>query len=216
MRLRFSVVILVLISFLNIGAFSESTVDNSISFNQLESKCVNMSEFIENGVKVQYKTKKDKDTEEKRVKEYFLQCNSNLNSPNNLEFYNDKISVETNLWSDGLYTYVNVTLINQDIHYMTLKLQNIIKNLMDKDSEEIQFFSYYKGKVDEAGQINSKKILDEIMSESKINEADILEVYNGYVGNTVIKNNEKLNFAISNYDTGTYIIIATPIIFTAY
>lgn len=99
---------------------------------------------------------------------------------------------------------------------MTLKLQNIIKNLMDKDSEEIQFFSYYKGKVDEAGQINSKKILDEIMSESKINEADILEVYNGYVGNTVIKNNEKLNFAISNYDTGTYIIIATPIIFTAY
>lgn len=216
MRLRFSVVILILISFLNIGAFSESTVDNSISFNQLESKCVNMSEFIENGVKVQYKTKKDKDTEEKRVKEYFLQCNSNLNSPNNLEFYNDKISVETNLWSDGLYTYVNVTLINQDIHYMTLKLQNIIKNLMDKDSEEIQFFSYYKGKVDEAGQINSKKILDEIMSESKINEADILEVYNGYVGNTVIKNNEKLNFAISNYDTGTYIIIATPIIFTAY
>ena len=215
MRLRFSVVILILISFLNIGAFSEST-GSSVSFNQLESKCLNMSEFIENGVKVQYKIKKDKETEEERIRDYFLKCSLNTNSSNNSRFYNDKVSVKTNLWKDSLYTYVNVTLINQDIHYMTLKLQNIIKNLMDKDSEEIQFFSYYKGKVDEAGQINSKKILDEIMSESKINEADILEVYNGYVGNTVIKNNEKLNFAISNYDTGTYIIIATPIIFAAY
>lgn len=215
MRLKFSIVILILISFLNIGAFSGSLV-NDISFAGLESQCLSKSEFIENGVKVQYKTRTDKNTEEERIRNYFLDYELNVNSSSNLKFYNDKVNVETNLWNDGLYTYVNVTLINKDASYMTLELQNIIGELIDEDSEEVQYFSYYKGRVDEAGQSNSRKILEEIMSESILNGADILELYNGYAGSTTIKDGKELNFALCRYDTGTYIIIATPIIFAAY
>lgn len=215
MRLKFSIVILILISFLNIGAFSGSLV-NDISFTGLESQCLCKSEFVENGVKVQYKTKTDKNTEEEKVRNYFLQDGLKVNSSSNLKFYSDKVNVETNLWNDDLYTYVNVTLINKDASYMTLELQNIIGELIDKDSEEVQYFSYYKGKVDETGQVDSRKILEEIMSESILNGADILELYNGYAGKTTIKDGKELNFALCRYNTGTYIIIATPIIFAAY
>ncbi|MDO5516610.1 MAG: hypothetical protein Q4F66_03580 [Clostridium sp.] len=215
MRLKFSIVLLILISFLNIGAFSGRLV-NDVSFTQLESQCLSRSEFVENGVKVQYKTKIDEKTEEEKISDCFLKHGLKINSSSNLEFYNDKVNVEADLWNDGLYTYVNVTLMNKDASYMTLELQNIIRELIDEDSEEVQYFRYYKGRVNDEGQNDSRNTLEEIMSESILNEADILELYNGYAGNATIKGGKELNFALCRYDTGTYIIIATPIIFAAY
>ena len=48
-------------------------------------------------------------------------------------------------------------------------------------------------------------------------EYHLVDTYvdNGYTGTAKYKN-EKINFAINNYDTGSYIIIGTPIIFTTY
>ncbi|HCW53011.1 MAG TPA: hypothetical protein DG753_04565, partial [Clostridium sp.] len=66
MKIRISIVILILISFLNIGAFSGDFL-NGYSFNELETECLSKSEFVENGVKIQYKTKTDKDTEKNKI-----------------------------------------------------------------------------------------------------------------------------------------------------
>lgn len=215
MRLRFIIVILILISFFSIGAFSE-TLLNKESFYGLENQCASMSEFIENGVKVQYKTKINKDTEANKIKNYFKSIELNENSLGKLNFVNKKFNVETDIWNDDLYTYVNISLINTSISYNTLELKNIIKELTDENSEEIQYFFYCKWKIDDANKRNDTKILEEIMSESIFYKADILEVNNGYIGNVILNNSEKINFAISKYNTGTYIIIGTPIIFAAY
>lgn len=215
MRLRFSIVIFILISFLNIGAFSGSLV-NYNSFNRLEAECLSKSEFVENGVKIQYKTKADKYTEKNKISNYFEGLGLNENSSNKLNYVNEILNVEADIWNDSLYTYVNVTLINTDVSYKTLELQNIAGKLIDENSEEVQYFCYYKGKIDDIKKEGNTEILEEIMSESILSEADILEVYNGYTGSAVLKNNEKINFAISRYNTGTYLIIGTPIIFATY
>lgn len=215
MRLRFSIVIFILISFLNIGAFSGSLVNDN-SFNGLETECLSKSEFVENGVKIQYKTKTDKYTEENKISNYFEVLGLNRNSSNKLNYVNEILNVEADIWNDSLYTYVNVTLINTDVSYKTLELQNIAGKLIDKNSEEVQYFCYYKGKIDCIRKEGSTEILEEIMSESILSKADILEVYNGYTGSVVLNDNEKINFAISRYNTGTYLIIGTPIIFATY
>ena len=42
-----------------------------------------------------------------------------------------------------------------------------------------------------------------------------ININNGYTGIAKYKN-EKINFAINNYNTGSYLTIGTPIIFTKY
>ena len=44
----------------------------------------------------------------------------------------------------------------------------------------------------------------------------MLDLNNGYTGRGYCSDGEKINFAISNYNTGAYIIIGTPIIFATY
>lgn len=215
MKIRIIIVILILISFLNIGAFSGNFV-NEYSFDELETECLSKSEFVENGVKIQYKTKTDKDTEKNKIINYFKTIKLNQNNINALNFVNNTLNVETNIWDDDLYTYVNVTLLNTDVFYKTLELQNIVGELIDENSEEVQCFCYYKGRINYTNNLSNTEILEEIMSESILSEADILEVYNGYTGSVVLKDNEKINFAISRYNTGTYLIIGTPIIFATY
>ncbi|MBE6062239.1 MAG: hypothetical protein E7207_01460 [Clostridium butyricum] len=215
MRFKFSIVILILISFFNIGAFSENLV-NEYSFNELENLCFAKNKFVENGVKVQYKTNIDKDTEEKKITNYFKEIGLNEKSSDKLNYVNDALKVEADIWNDKLYTYVNVTLINTDVSYKTLELQNIVGKLIDKNSKEVQYFCYYKGKTDDIEKEYNTKILEKIMSESILKKADILEVHNGYTGNVVLKDSQKINFAITRYDTGTYLIVGTPVIFAAY
>ncbi|NME82656.1 hypothetical protein [Clostridium sp. SM-530-WT-3G] len=215
MKIRIIIVILILISFLNIGAFSGNFV-NEYSFDELETECLSKSEFVENGVKIQYKTKTDKDTEKNKIINYFKTIKLNQNNINALNFVNNTLNVETNIWDDDLYTYVNVTLLNTDVFYKTLELQNIVGELIDENSEEVQCFCYYKGRINYTNNLSNTEILEEIMSESILNKADILEVNNGYTGNIILKSSEKINFAVSRYNTGTYFIIGTPIIFAAY
>lgn len=215
MRLKISIVILILISFLNIGAFSGNLV-NEYSFNGLETQCLSKSEFVENGVKIQYKTKIDKDIEGNKIINYFKTIGLNQKDWNTLNFAGKTLNVEVDIWNDESYTYVNAVLLNEDISYKTLELQNIAGKLIDENSEEVQCFYYYKGKIGYINNQSNTEILEEIMGESILNKANMLEVNNGYIGNIVLKNSERINFAISRYDTGTYFIVGTPIIFVAY
>ena len=56
MKFKISSIILILLSFFNIGAVSGNHM-NINSFNELESVYINKSKFVENGSKIQYKTK---------------------------------------------------------------------------------------------------------------------------------------------------------------
>lgn len=212
MRVKISLVILILLSFFNIGAVSNIRLKNN-SFSALESEYFNKSEFIENGSKIQYKTNNRIGNEKKRIKNYF---NNNfvLNYQeinNKICFYNDDIDVEAYLWSDDIYTYAEITIINSNPDYKTEYLMDILEGLEYKNLTEIQYYQYYKGRI--SFDMKNEYIKDIYNS---IFYADVIDLNNGYTGSGYCTNGEKINFSISNYDTGAYVIIGTPIIFATY
>ena len=213
MRLRISIIILILLSFFNIGAFS-SDKRKINCFNDLEYACINNSKFVENGIKIQYKTKKDKQNEIYRINQYFSNgnvYNCEQLAENKIKLYDKDIKIEIESWADSKYSYVTMTLVNNNELYRTEDLLGVFKELINKECEDIQYYRYYKGKVTSNSE---EEYMDNI--SNCISKFQILELSNGYTGSGYCTNGEKINFTISNYDTGAYMIIGTPIIFTTY
>lgn len=212
MRVKISVVILILVSFFNIGAVSNIHLKSN-SFSSLESAYLNKSEFVENGSKIQYKTKNSIENEKNRIKNYISNnCVSDYQEVNNIiRFYNNDIQAEAYLWNDDIYTYAEITVVNNNPEYKTEDLIGVLKGLENKDLSEVQYYQYYKGRI-------SFDKEDEYTIDicNSIHNADMIGLKNGYTGSGYCTDGEKINFAISNYDTGAYVIIGTPIIFATY
>ena len=131
MKVKISIVILILLSFFNIGAVSSSNIKSS-SFSSMESACINKSQFIENGSKIQYKSKNSIDNEKNRIKEYIIDkftVNYYDLENNETKFINDDMQIETDLWNDDKYTYVvtfntNYNVALESLIYLQLMIRN--------------------------------------------------------------------------------------------
>ena len=84
-------------------------------------------------------------------------------------------------------------------------LKNILKKLENNKTKSVKYFEYYKGKL---LYINSLKDIN-------LNDK-LLKIHNGYVGKEKLSNNREFSYGIIEYNTGIYIIIGTPTIFTTY
>jgi hypothetical protein len=58
--------------------------------------------------------------------------------------------------------------------------------------------------------------MDKLFNQNHIENIQLLNINNGYTGTGYLSNGDKVNFALSKYDTGSHIIIGTPIIFATY
>lgn len=215
MKIRLSIVMLLLISFLNIGAVSDVKISTN-SFNNLEVAELSKGEFEENGVKLQYKTKENIEKEELRIKKYLTNAFRGSYSridKNKFEISNRDYDINIKLWSEDKYTYVEIILVNTNHKYNTVILKNMLRKLENQKSENIQYFLYCECKIK---QLDTKQILNELINESNIQKIDLLDINNGCTGTGYLSNGEKVNFALANYNTGSYIIIGTPIIFVTY
>ena len=117
------------------------------------------------------------------------------------------------MWCEDKYTYVEITLINKNAKYTTVDLKTILQKLENKKSENKQYFFYYEGK--EKEQDNNYSI-DKLANENNIQKINLLNINNGYTGTGYLSNGDKINFALIKYNTGSHIIIGTPIIFATY
>jgi len=216
MNIKFSIVIFILLSFLNIGAISNEVSNTKNSFSILEKNITNISEFQENGAKLQYKTSDSIEKEIFRIKEYL---NYNINgsyreiNKNQFEIINENFNTNIKMWSEDKYTYVEITLINKDAKYTTEDLKNILQKLENKKSENKQYFFYYEGKEREP---DNNYYINKLANENNIQKINLLNINNGYTGTGYLSNGDKINFALTKYNTGSYIIIGTPIIFATY
>jgi hypothetical protein len=215
MNIKISAVILILLSFFNLGAVSKGIKVDETSFNSIEQNLRNISEFNENGVKLQYKTKNDINSENLRIKEYLTQ---NI-SENYKELQTDQFEVDNNdyninakFWGENQYTYVEVTITNKNPKLSTVDLKNMLRKLENKNLESMQYFIYYECK----GITGNKDSLDKFIDQNNIQHVQLLEISNGYTGTGYLKDGNKVNFALIRYNTGSHIIIGTPIIFTTY
>jgi hypothetical protein len=217
MNIKISIAIFMLLSFFNLGAISNKVANTEDSFGILENNVATMSEFKENGVKFQYKTKNSIDNEVFRTKEYLsnnIKGNYEQVSKNQFEIINKDFQINTKLWVEENYTYVEIILVNRDVKYTTKDLKNILKKLENQKLECTQYFTYYEGKCKDEGI--DKDIIGEVTNENNISNINMLEINNGYTGTGNLSDGEKINFALIKYNTGSHIIIGTPIIFTTY
>lgn len=215
MKFKISIVILMLFSFFNIGAASNIKI-NSKSFCYIESICMTKSEFVENGVKLQYKINTNIEDERKRVESYFINNRFNKSKTDELKFCKELLNVDCNLWSDSSYTYVDIVAVNTNKNCNSFELTNTVKGLLNYKCISVQYFNYYKGKTNDDIKEKSKNKINELSELLNLNKVDILELSNGCTGNAYYKDKVKINIATSTYDTGSYIIVGTPIIFTTY
>ena len=119
------------------------------SFSVLETNITNISEFQENGAKLQYKTKNNIEKESDRIKEYLT---NNINgsyreiNKNQFEIFNNNFNTNIKMWCEDKYTYVEITLINKNAKYTTADLKSILQKSENQKSENRQYFFYYEGK----------------------------------------------------------------------
>ncbi|AQS03056.1 hypothetical protein [Clostridium beijerinckii] len=216
MNIKMSIVIFILLSFFNIGAISSDIVSAQNSFNTLEMKVKDISEFQENGVKLQYRTKNNIANEAYRIKES-LPRNMALSykdgGNDEFEAFNSDFNIDIKIWREDVYSYVEIILTNKNPKYGTKYLKNILKNIENSKLENMQYFLYYEGK--EKG-LDSDYFTNGLVSEYNIRKAQLMKISNGYSGTGYLNDGEKINFALVDYDTGSHIIIGTPIIFTTY
>ncbi|WP_155467944.1 hypothetical protein [Clostridium baratii] len=178
----------------------------SVDYQSIENKVIKETTFKENGVKIQYNIKSSLDKEIERIKKIYIKENKIEETEDDSHFYivGDK-NIEVNLWCEDGIVFVEAVSINNDKDIDTISLKNDLKKLQNKKTNSVKYFEYYKGRLN---SINSLKEIKE--------EEGFTKVHNGYVGNYELKSGSKISYGIMEYDTGVYVIVGTPIIFTTY
>ncbi|OOM75763.1 hypothetical protein [Clostridium sp. BL-8] len=207
-------ILMLLLSFFEIGAISGNVNSSQNALNSLELKARNVSVFEENGVKLQYKTKQDMQREIYRIKEYFIHNTEGdyeeINE-NQFEIFNHSYNINVKIWRENKYSYVEIVLINKNSEYSTINLRDMIQKVENKESEDVQYFSYYEGK-----NLSDGYSINKFLDENDLKNTELLGINNGYTGTGYLNGSYKINFALIRYNKVSHIIIGTPIIFTAY
>lgn len=216
MNVKVSIAIFILLSFFNLGAVSNVISNDKNLFGILETNIRTISEFEENGIKLQYKTSDNIEKEILRIKK---QLNYNLDghyreiNKNQFQVINNNFHIDIKTWGEDEYNYVEIRLINRNAQYSTLDLKNMLQRIEDDKSEDEQYFLYYKGKITKE---DSNYYISKLLNENNVQNASLLKISNGYAGTGNLVDGNKVNFALIKYDTGLNIIIGTPTIFELY
>lgn len=206
---------LVLFSLLLIGATPLSNSNLPSFFDLNEQAIIQNGDFIENGVKMNYCSKTDIETEYKRLLEKIKSNNfKDLQIKTNEIMYKDSsMSVNVLLWIEDNKTMVQFIAINNDSSMSSLSLKKYLDRFQNNNSTEEKYFKFIKGKIDEQGY---GKTEDMLMNSIRKNTLEGLDIHNGYVQTAVFKDNQRVNIGYMKYDSGRQVIIGTPIIFVTY
>jgi len=212
MKKLFLVISSILISFFIIGAMPNQE-KNLDSFNLLTTDLIEINNFIENGVRVEYSTKKNINKEYDFIKNKFIETfgeNIKLTN-NNIEYNDDLKEVKAVFWSKNDTSYIRIDYFNNNENIEVLEIRNILAEIINIKKEKVKYFDFIKLKIIEEEKDETKEII-----KNYIVDKEFLEVENGIIGKGILKDNTKINIGYMQYDTGEYLIIGTPVIFITY
>lgn len=212
MKKLFLVISSILISFFIIGAMPNQE-KNLDSFNLLTTDLIEINNFIENGVRVEYSTKKNINKEYDFIKNKFIETfgeNIKLTN-NNIEYNDDLKEVKAVFWSKNDTSYIRIDYFNNNENIEVLEIRNILAEIINIKKEKVKYFDFIKLKIIEEEKDETKEII-----KNYIVDKEFLEVENGIIGKGILKDNTKINIGYMQYDTGEYLIIGTPVIFVTY
>lgn len=199
--------IYIIIFSINLSGVSSNNLEN-ISFYQLENFLINKTEFNENGVKLQYNIESNKDYELNRILGLMSDKYKIENINNKYHFYlKSNNTIEIKIWEEDNITFVEGFIINKNKCMSTEDLKRELDNILSSKVRNKRYFKYYKGEISNTDNFDIDNI--ELKKE-------LLKIENGYVGKETLNNGEKLSYGIMKYNTGVYLVIGTPVIFTTY
>lgn len=187
---------------------------NEDSFINIEKIVFNDYEFIENSVKLEYTTEVALQDEYERIlsllnKDIKIKV---IEAENSIVARAENMDYEINIYTSYDKTRVNMTVINKKKETTVENIKQILQNLRNDNYLDERYFSYVKGRL----KSDTQTLSSDIKRELKNDTLSTLKINNGVITKAVMKDGKTVNIGQINYDTGSYLIIGTPMIFITY
>lgn len=183
-------------------------------FNEVERYVLSEYEFIQNGMKLEYTIKADISDELNRINKIFQSKNDLVvtKSENSISAKSENINYSVNIYNYSKLTKVEVIVINTDKTLSESYLRLLVEEIRNSNFINERYFSFIKGKIKTEG----KNIFENVENKLKIIINENIDISNGSIAKATMIDGTNLNIGQITYDTGSYLIIGTPIIFVTY
>jgi len=215
MKKMMKVISTIVLSLIVIGAVPTKSELPSDNFDFIENRIKESSEFIQNGIKVEYSVSQPISKEISRIEKYFnLNFHKNVQTDGNSIIYDDSTKqIKALVWSDNENTKVQIIYINNDKNANTFHLKKELNQMQNIAAKNIKYFNFIKVKIIEERKQNLLEILKNNIDKDTL---EIMDIHNGSVGKANLYDGNKVNIGFVKYDTGEYLVIGTPVIFITY
>ena len=207
-------VFLLIFSLLIIGGKEYKCESKEDSFSKIEGYVINNYDFVQNGIKLEYTVDEKLCKEYLRIKQFFEENNFLVLSTenNNITAESENIDYSINICEYNDLIKVQVILINNDVSKSEEELKKLSQKIRDDNFINERYFSFIKGKLN----TQDKNLIDDLEKNLNIKVNEYLDINNGCVAEATFEDNQHINIGQIKYDTGSYLIIGTPIIFVTY
>ena len=207
-------VFLLIFSLLIIGGKEYKCESKEDSFSKIEGYVINNYDFVQNGIKLEYTVDEKLCKEYLMIKEFFEENNFFVLSTenNNITEESENIDYSINICEYNDLIKVQVILINNDVSKSEEELKKLSQKIRNDNFINERYFSFIKGKLN----TQDKNLIDDLEKNLNIKVNEYLDINNGCVAEATFEDNQHINIGQIKYDTGSYLIIGTPIIFVTY
>ena len=207
-------VFLLIFSLLIIGGKEYKCESKEDSFSKIEGYVINNYDFVQNGIKLEYTVDEKLCKEYLRIKQFFEENNFLVLSTenNNITAESENIDYSINICEYNDLIKVQVILINNDVSKSEEELKKLSQKIRNDNFINERYFSFIKGKLN----TQDKNLIDDLEKNLSIKINEYLDINNGCVAEATFEDNQHINIGQIKYDTGSYLIIGTPIIFVTY
>ena len=201
-------------SLLIIGGKEYKCESKEDSFSKIEGYVINNYDFVQNGIKLEYTVDEKLCKEYLRIKQFFEENNFLVLSTenNNITAESENIDYSINICEYNDLIKVQVILINNDVSKSEEELKKLSQKIRNDNFINERYFSFIKGKLN----TQDKNLIDDLEKNLNIKVNEYLDINNGCVAEATFEDNQHINIGQIKYDTGSYLIIGTPIIFVTY
>ena len=184
------------------------------SFNEVERYILNEYIFVNNGIKLEYTIKTDINNELERINKIFVSKNDLIvtRGENWISAESENINYSVNIYNYNELIKVEVVVINADKALSESYLKLLVQEIRGTNFIDERYFSFIKGKI----KTEDKNIFEDIENKLKIKTSENLDISNGSIAKATMMDGTNINIGQITYDTGSYLIIGTPIIFVTY
>ena len=207
-------VFLLIFSLLIIGGKEYKCESKEDSFSKIEGYVINNYDFVQNGIKLEYTVDEKLCKEYLRIKQFFEENNFLVLSTenNNITAESENIDYSINICEYNDLIKVQVIIINNDVSKSEEELKKLSHKIRNDNFINERYFSFIKGKLN----TQDKNLIDDLEKNLNIKVNEYLDINNGCVAEATFEDNQHINIGQIKYDTGSYLIIGTPIIFVTY